>query len=97
MWVVPNKGMKHELSAMEDTPGLVLYTEDLFLQISYLKMFGWNLSYCLGLLYSSWDQHGYPSFTFRTDNKTGEDSFHSLGDETGDLDLLREEWEYFRC
>lgn len=41
--------MKPELSAMEATLGLVLYTADLFLQISYLKMFGWNLSICLVL------------------------------------------------
>lgn len=78
-----NKGMKHELSEMEATAGLVLYTADLFLQISSLKMFGWNLSNCLGLLYLSWDQHGDPSFTFRTDNKTGQDSSHSFRDETG--------------
>lgn len=73
--------MKHELNAMEATPGLVLYTGDLFLQISYFKMFGWNLSKCLGLVFSSRDQRGYPSFILRTDNKTREDSFHSLRDE----------------
>lgn len=80
--MAPNKRMKHELRAMGATPGLVLYTDDLFLQICCLKMFGWNLPNCLGLLYSSRDQRGYPSFTFRTDNKTGEDSSHSLEDET---------------
>lgn len=49
----PNKGMTHELIAMEATPGLLLYTANLFLQISNLKMFGWSLSNCLGMLYSS--------------------------------------------
>lgn len=34
MLVVPNKGMKRELSATKASPGLVLYAADLFLQIS---------------------------------------------------------------
>lgn len=54
--------MKHELIEVEATPGLVIFMADLFLQISYLKMFGWNLSNCLALTSDS-DQHGYPSFT----------------------------------
>lgn len=54
-------------------------------------MFGWNLSNCLGLLYWSWDQHGDPSFTFRTDNKTGQDSSHSFRDETREIWVCWEE------
>lgn len=92
-----NTGMKRELSVMDAPPGFVLSRADLFLQISYLKMFGWNLSDCLGLLYFCSHQHGYPGFTFRTDNTAGEDSFHSLEDGTGGSGAAEEEWEYFRC
>lgn len=90
-------GMKHELSAMHAATGFASSKFDLFLQISYLKMFGWNLSDFLGLLYFCSDQHGYPSFTFRTDNTAGEDSFHSLEDGTSGSGSAEEEWKYFRC
>lgn len=44
-----NTGLKHELSAMEAMSLVVSYTADLCFLISYPKMFGWNLSNCLGL------------------------------------------------
>lgn len=57
---ISNKGMKHELRATGATPGFVLCAADLFSQISSLKMFGQNLSDCLGLLYSRRDRRACP-------------------------------------
>lgn len=52
--------MKHELRATGATPGFVLCAADLFSPISSLKMFGRNLSDCLGLLYSRQDRRARP-------------------------------------